>query len=79
MAVGAAGASVVVNHISNPEEAERVVGLIRAGGGAAIALTPDVSRENEVQQMFAAGGAHFGTIDILVSMPDCSPIPPFTR
>ena len=67
IALGAAGAGVVVNYISNPEEAERVVGVIRADGNDAIALPADVSQENEVQQMFAAAMAHFGTVDILIN------------
>ena len=67
LALGAAGASVVVNYVAGPEEAERVVGLIRDGGGEAIALKADVSNEAEVQAMFAEMLKTFGTIDILVN------------
>jgi glucose 1-dehydrogenase len=67
LALGAAGAAVAVNYISNPEEAERVVETIRAGGGEAIAVRADVSREEEVQQMFAETTGRFGTVDILVN------------
>jgi glucose 1-dehydrogenase len=66
-ALGAAGASVAVNYISDKEEAERVVAAIRAGGGEAIALQADVSKEAEVQRMFLEAIRHFGTIDILVN------------
>ena len=67
LALGAAGAAVVVNYVSRPEEAERVVGLIRDQGSEAIALRADVSREDEVQAMFAEMLKEFGTIDILVN------------
>ena len=67
LALGAAGADVVVNYVSRPEEAERVVGLIRDQGSAALALRADVSREDEVQTMFAGMVKEFGTIDILIN------------
>jgi glucose 1-dehydrogenase len=66
-ALGAAGADVVVNYVSHPEEAERVVQSIRQSGSNAIAFRADVSREDEVQAMFAAMLKEFGTIDILVN------------
>src|SRR4051794_40977674 len=67
IALGAAGADVVVNYISQPDEAERVVAQIQAGGSEAISLRADVSQEQQVQQMFAEAVAHFGTIDILIN------------
>jgi glucose 1-dehydrogenase len=67
IALGAAGAAVVVNYISDPDAASRVVEIIRSGGGEAIALKADVSQESEVQKMFADAIAHFGTVDILVN------------
>lgn len=67
LALGAAGAAVVVNYVAGPDEAERVVGVIRDGGSEAIALKADVSNETEVQAMFAEMLKTFGTIDILVN------------
>lgn len=67
LALGAAGADVVVNYVSRPEEAERVVGLIQQRGSQAVAMQADVSREEEVQAMFAKMMQAFGTIDILVN------------
>ena len=67
LALGAAGAAVVVNYHSDPDEAERVVAAIRQSGSDAIALEADVSREEEVQAMFAESVRHFGTVDILVN------------
>jgi glucose 1-dehydrogenase len=64
---GAAGADVVINYVSRPEEAERVVKSIRQNGTRAIAFQADVSREDQVQAMFAEMLKEFGTIDILVN------------
>ena len=61
-----AGASVVAADL-NLEAAEETDRVIRAGGGNAIAVAVDVSRENEVQEMVAAGVGRFGRIDILVN------------
>jgi len=67
VALGAAGADVLVNYRSQPEEAERVVECIKQTGRRAIAFQADVSREEQVMAMFAAMLKEFGTIDILVN------------
>jgi len=66
-ALGAAGAAVVINYVTNPAAAEAVAAEIRAGGAEATALQADVSSELEVREMFAKAIAHFGAIDILVN------------
>ena len=66
-ALGAAGADVVVNYISNPDGAERIADEIQAGGVKAMALRADVSREEDVRAMFAEMLKAWGTIDILVN------------
>ena len=48
LALAAAGAEVVINYRTHPEEAERVVEHICARGGTALALPADVSREEDV-------------------------------
>jgi glucose 1-dehydrogenase len=67
IALGQAGADVVVNFVANPAEAEEVVGTIKAAGANAYAHQADVSQEDQVQAMFARMCKDFGTIDILVS------------
>lgn len=61
------GANTVVNYVSHPEAAQEVVDEIKAGGGNAIALQADVSKEDQVQEMFRNMYKQFGTIDILVN------------
>ena len=67
LALGNAGADLVINYVSAPEEAERVAAEIRRGGVRAITARADVSNEAEVQAMFARSVAELGTVDILVS------------
>jgi glucose 1-dehydrogenase len=62
-----AGADVVVNYVTHPETADEVVHEIEGMGRRAIALKADVSREDEVERMFADAIAHFGTLHIVVS------------
>ena len=62
-----AGADVVVNYVVNPGEADAVVHDIEAIGRRAIAIKADVSKEDEVERMFAAATEHFGTLHIVVS------------
>lgn len=57
----------MVNYISMPEEAERVVSTITACGVRAIAHRADVSVEAEVTAMFARMCEEFRTVDILVA------------
>src|SRR5688572_25543562 len=67
MALGEAGANVVINYISKPEVAEDVAARIRQFGSKAIAIQADVSREDQVQAMFQQMVQEFGTIDILIN------------
>jgi glucose 1-dehydrogenase len=65
--LGGAGASVVVNYHTKPDEADRVVEIIKRAGGDAIAVECDVSHEDDVQAMFKKAIETFGTLDILVN------------
>ena len=62
-----AGASVVVNYVTNEDRARQVLKDIEAAGGTAMALYADVSKEDEVQAMFRKMFAAYGSIDILVN------------
>lgn len=65
--LGQAGANVVINYVSKPEVAEAMVQEIKSYGVDALAIQADVSKEDQVQAMFAQTVDHFGTLDILVS------------
>ncbi|MCF7984803.1 MAG: SDR family oxidoreductase [Thiohalocapsa sp.] len=67
LALGKAGANVVVNYISRSEDAESVAAEVRDSGRRAMTFRADVSDEEQVEAMFAAAIGEFGTLDILVS------------
>ncbi len=75
-----AGATVVVNYpvASTKETAEHVVADIAASGGRAITYQADVSKEGDVQKMFADVISQFGTVDILVNNAGLQKDAPFT-
>jgi glucose 1-dehydrogenase len=67
IALGRAGADVVVNYVGGEQPAQEVVNTITAGGGRAIAVQADVSKEDQVQAMFQRAIGEFGTVDILIN------------
>jgi 3-oxoacyl-[acyl-carrier protein] reductase len=62
-----AGAAVVVNYSSSKEEADRVVGDIKANGGKAIAVKADVAKAADMQRLFAETKKAFNRLDVLVN------------
>lgn len=67
VAMGRAGADVVVNYVAGREEAEKVVEEITSFGVRAAAYEADVSDEDQVVGMTNRMVEEFGTIDILVA------------
>ena len=66
-ALAAEGASVGLNFIANEDAANQIVEQINRSDGKAIALKADISKENQVIDMFKTLTDRYGTIDILVS------------
>ncbi len=64
--LAAAGASVVVVDLRQPN-AERVSQAIVAAGGRAVGLAADLSSEADVGRVFAEVDATFGRVDVLVN------------
>jgi 3-oxoacyl-[acyl-carrier protein] reductase len=62
-----AGAAVVVNYSSSKEDADRVVGDIKANGGDAIAVKGDVAKAADMQRLFAETKKTFNRLDVLVN------------
>jgi len=67
IALGKAGADVVVNYVHGEDQAQEVVTAIEENGGRALALQSDVSKEDQVVAMFAKMKNELGTIDILIN------------
>src|SRR5437868_9413001 len=62
-----AGAAVVVNYSSGKEDADRVVGDIKANSGKAIAIKGDVAKAADMQRLFAETKKAFNRLDVLAS------------
>jgi NAD(P)-dependent dehydrogenase (short-subunit alcohol dehydrogenase family) len=65
--LAAEGASVAVNYRGSKADADSTVREIRAFGAKAIAIQADVSRRDEVRELFTAVEKEFGRLDILVN------------
>jgi glucose 1-dehydrogenase len=67
IALGLAGADVVVNYVTGEDRAQAVVEEIRRSGVKAYAHCADVSNEDQVKEMFRKMVAELGTVDILIN------------
>ena len=61
------GYAVVVNYATDTAAAAQLVQAIQAGGGTAVALQADVSREEQVLALYARIDREFGRLDALVN------------
>jgi len=66
-ALGAAGASVVVNYSSDKPGADKVVETITKAGGKAVAVQGSVSKQPDAQAIIDAAIKAYGQLDILVN------------
>jgi glucose 1-dehydrogenase len=67
IALGEAGADVIVNYVAGADKAEQVCDDIRRFGVKAFAVKADVADEMQVQRMFAEAIDRLGTVDVLVN------------
>jgi len=67
LALGRAGASVVINYVVDDGTVGQMIKEIESFGSEAIGFQADVSNEDQVKAMFEAMFKKFGTIDILVN------------
>ena len=61
------GAAVVVDYVDKPDKANAVVTEIEKSGGRALAVQADVSKPDQVQNLFEKTVQAFGRLDILVN------------
>ncbi len=79
IALGQAGADVVVNYVRGDEQANQVVDEIQQAGSKSYAHAADVSREDQVQGMFQKMFSELGIIDILINNAGLQKDAPFTE
>jgi 3-oxoacyl-[acyl-carrier protein] reductase len=61
------GANIVVNYARGKEDAEKVSAEIQRSGGKSITVQADVSKQADVDRLFAETKKAFGSLDILVN------------
>ena len=64
---GIEGASVAVNYLTSPEFAQEVVDDILASGGSAFPVQADISKVDQLAEMFSRTLERYGRLDILVN------------
>jgi glucose 1-dehydrogenase len=76
-----AGATVVINYpvAQTKDAADAVLAEIKAGGGTGNTSMCDVSKEDEVQKMFADTIKEYGTVDILINNAGLQKDSPFEK
>ena len=67
MALGAEGATVIVNYASSKTGADAIVASIEAAGGKAVAIQADVSKSADVIRLFDTVKVDYGRVDVLVN------------
>jgi NAD(P)-dependent dehydrogenase (short-subunit alcohol dehydrogenase family) len=64
---GAKGFSVCVNHRDSADEANALAKEIKDGGGQAIVVQADVSREEEIMRLFETTDRELGSVTLLIN------------
>ena len=59
--------AVVVNYHRNEAAAEKVVAEIESGGGEALAIQGDISKEADILRLFEETDRHYGRLDSLIN------------
>lgn len=67
VALGKAGAVVALTYFHDRDAAEEVAETIERAGGKALALQVDVGNEAQVETLFSAAEAAFGSVQLLVN------------
>ena len=67
LALARGGCAVTINYSKSRDEADEVVNSIRQMGGKAIAVKCDVSKREEVENLFSATVDAFSKVDVLVN------------
>ena len=77
--LGADGFAVVVNYAGSSDQAQEVVNEIRSADGEASAIKADVSKPEEVRQLFEETIQKFGRVDVVVNNAGIMPLSPIAK
>jgi 3-oxoacyl-[acyl-carrier protein] reductase len=73
------GFSVVVNYVGNANEAEETVRQIKTSGGTAVAIAGDVSKPEDVRELFEKAEQACGPIHVVVNCAGIMPLAPIAE
>src|ERR1700685_2468846 len=73
------GFAVVVNYLSNAEEADATVAEVEYDGGEALAVKAEVGGAADVEEMFDETVKAFGTVDVVVNNSGIMPLSPIGK
>lgn len=79
LALGRAGANVVVNYHSSEAEAKQLAAELTSGGSKATACRADVSRAEDIGSLLDHVGREYGRLDILVNSASLFESAPFAE
>ncbi len=71
--------SVVAHYSGSSKKANEVVEEIENAGGKAVAVPADISKPEEVKQLFTKGRSAFGMIDAVVNTAGIMPLAPIAK
>jgi len=77
--LAADGFAVVVNYAGNSDQATEVVNEIRKADGEALAIKADVSKPEDVRQLFDKTIEKFGRVDVVVNNAGVMPLSPIAK
>jgi 3-oxoacyl-[acyl-carrier protein] reductase len=77
--LAADGFGVVVNYAGNAAKAEEVVSEITSAGGRAVSIQADVSKSDDVKQLFEKTIEAFGQVDVVVNNAGIMPLSPIAK
>ena len=77
--LGQEGASVGVNYTGNLAQAKEIVAAIEASGSKAVVLKADITKQDEVQNLFQEAEQQLGPIDIVINVAGVSVFKPLVE
>lgn len=77
--LAADGFAVVAHYAGKPDKAEEAAKAISDAGGRAIAVAADISKPDEVKQLFAKAQSAFGLVSLVVNCAGIMPLAPIAK
>ena len=77
--LAADGFSIIAHYSGSSEKADKAVEEIKNAGGKAVAIAADISKPEEVKQLFLKSKQAFGAVDAVVNTAGIMPLAPMAK